>query len=51
MKVKKYLHLEKEEKKVDHANNFEQVAKGPRHAKRHVCQNCPDDVCQEHNWC
>jgi hypothetical protein len=34
---------------VYHTSHCEQVAKGLRHAKRHVCQNCPDDVCQEHN--
>jgi hypothetical protein len=25
---------------VDHTNHYEQAAKGLRHAKRHVCQNC-----------
>jgi hypothetical protein len=35
---------------VDHTNHCEQAAKDPRRAKRHVCQNCPDDVCPEHNW-
>jgi hypothetical protein len=49
MKVKKYLHPEKEGKKVDHTNHCEQDAKDPRHAKRHVFQSCPDDVCREHN--
>ena len=34
---------------MDHTNHCEQATKGPRHAKRHVCQNCPDDVCREHN--
>jgi hypothetical protein len=34
---------------VDHTNHCEQDAKGPRRAKRHVCQNCHDHVCQEHN--
>jgi hypothetical protein len=34
---------------VDQTNHFEQVTKGPRHAKRHAFQNCPDDVCREHN--
>jgi hypothetical protein len=34
---------------VDHTNHFEQATKGLRHAKRLICQNCPDDVCQEHN--
>jgi hypothetical protein len=33
---------------VDHTNHREQAAKGPRRAKRHVCQNCFDDVFQEH---
>jgi hypothetical protein len=35
---------------VDHTSHCEEVAKGPRCAKRHVCQNCPDDVCRENNW-
>ena len=35
---------------MDHTNHCEQAAKDPRHAKRHVCQNCPDDVCREYNW-
>jgi hypothetical protein len=34
---------------VDHTSHYEQVAKGSRRAKRHVCQNCVDDVCREHN--
>jgi hypothetical protein len=34
---------------VDHTNHCEQAAKDPRHAKRHIFQNYPDDVCQEHN--
>jgi hypothetical protein len=34
---------------VDHKNHREQATKGPRHAKRHVCQNCLDDVYREHN--
>jgi hypothetical protein len=34
---------------VDHTSQYEQVAKGPRCANRHVCQKCPDDVFQEHN--
>jgi hypothetical protein len=34
---------------VDHTNHCEHDAKGPRRAKRHVCKNCPDDVCQEQN--
>jgi hypothetical protein len=34
MKVKKYLHPEKKEKKLDHTNHFEQDAKGPRHVPR-----------------
>ena len=48
MKVKKYLHPKKE-KKLDHTNHCEQAAKDPRRAKRHVFQNCPDDICREHN--
>jgi hypothetical protein len=34
---------------VDHTSHYEQAAKGSRCAKRHVCQNYLDDVCQEHN--
>jgi hypothetical protein len=34
---------------VDHTNHYEQVAKGLRRAKRHIFQNRPDDVFQEHN--
>jgi hypothetical protein len=34
---------------VDHTSRCEQATKGPRHSKRHICQNCPDDVCREHN--
>ena len=34
---------------MDHINHCEQVAKDSRHAKRHVCQKCPDGVCREHN--
>jgi hypothetical protein len=34
---------------VDHTNHYEQATKRMRHSKRHVCQNCPNDVCQEHN--
>jgi hypothetical protein len=47
MKVKKYLHQVKKEKKVDHTNHYEQAAKGLRHVKRPFCQNCPNDVFQE----
>jgi hypothetical protein len=34
---------------VDHTNHCEQAAKGLRCAKRHICQNCPDDIYREHN--
>ena len=34
---------------MDHTNHCEQAAKDPRHAKRHVCQNYPNEVCREHN--
>jgi hypothetical protein len=34
---------------MDHTNHCEQVAKGLKRAKRNICQNCPDDVCQEQN--
>jgi hypothetical protein len=30
-------------------NHCEQDVKGPRHVKRHVSRNIPDDACQEHN--
>ena len=48
MKVKKYFHSKKGEESGP-TNHYEQVAKGLRHAKRHVCQNCIEDVCREHN--
>ena len=34
---------------MDHTSHCEQATKGLRHAKMHVFQNCPDDVCREHN--
>jgi hypothetical protein len=34
---------------VDHTIHCEHVAKGPRRAKRHVCQNCLDDVYRKQN--
>jgi hypothetical protein len=34
---------------VDHTSHCEQAAKGPRRAKRHICQKCLNDVFQEHN--
>jgi hypothetical protein len=34
---------------VDHTSQCEQAAKGSRCAKRHICPDCLDDVCQEHN--
>ena len=34
---------------MDHTNHCEQATKGPRCAKRHICQNCPNHVFQEHN--
>jgi hypothetical protein len=34
---------------LDHTNRCEQVTKGPRHAKRHICQNYPNDVFREQN--
>jgi hypothetical protein len=35
---------------VDHTSHYEKSTKGLRCTKRHVCQNCPDDVCRENNW-
>ena len=35
---------------MEHTNHCEEAAKGPRRAKRHVCQKCLDDVCRENNW-
>jgi hypothetical protein len=49
MKVKKYLHPKKKEKKVDLTSHCKQVTKGLRHAKWHVFQNYLDDVFQEQN--
>jgi hypothetical protein len=34
---------------VDNTSHCDQATKGLWHAKRHVCQNCPDDVFREHN--
>ena len=34
---------------MNHTNHYEQDEKGSRHAKRHICQNYPDDVFREHN--
>jgi hypothetical protein len=36
--------------KEDHISHYACVAKGPRHAKRHVFQNYPDDVFRVHIW-
>ena len=50
MKVKKYL---KPKKEVDGRGPHKSLCKDPReprHAKRHVCQNIPDDVFRVHNW-
>jgi hypothetical protein len=49
MKVKKYLHPEKEGEERDHTNHCEQSVKDPRRDKRHTFQNCLDDVCRENN--
>ena len=46
---KETLTQKKKEKILDRTSHCEQEAKGPRRAKRHICQNCPDDVCREHN--
>ena len=35
---------------VDHINHYAQAVKGLRRAKRHVFQNCPDDVFRVHIW-
>ena len=34
----------------DHINHCVEATKGQRHAKRHVFQNCHDDVFQVHIW-
>jgi hypothetical protein len=34
---------------VDHTSHCEQATKGSRRVERHVCQDFPDGVCQEHN--
>ena len=33
----------------DHTSHYAQVPREPRRAKRHVCQNCLDDVFRVHN--
>ena len=33
----------------DHTSHYAQSPKEPRHAKRYICQNFPDDVFQVHN--
>ena len=33
-----------------HTSHYAQAPREPRRAKRHVFQNCPDDVFQVHNW-
>ena len=33
----------------DHTSHYAQALREPRHAKRHVCQNCLDDVFRVHN--
>ena len=33
----------------DHTSHYAQAPKEPRRAKRHVCQNFPDDVFRVHN--
>ena len=33
----------------DHTSHYAQAPREPRSAKRHVCQNCPDDVFRVHN--
>ena len=32
-----------------HTSHYAQAPREPRHAKRHVCQNCLDDVFRVHN--
>ena len=32
-----------------HISHYAQAPREPRRAKRHVCQNCPDDVFRVHN--
>ena len=33
----------------DHTSHYAQAPREPKRAKRHVCQNCPDDVFRVHN--
>ena len=33
----------------DHTSHYAKALREPRRAKRHVCQNCPDDVFRVHN--
>ena len=32
----------------DHTSHYAQAPREPRRAKRHACQNCPDDVFRVH---
>ena len=32
-----------------HTSHYSHAPREPRRAKRHVCQNCPNDVFQVHN--
>ena len=32
-----------------HTSHYAHAPREPRHAKRHICQNCPDDVFRVHN--
>ena len=49
MKVKKYLKPEKEADGRGPHKHYAQDPREPRRAKRHICQNCPDDVFRVHN--
>ena len=50
MKVKKYLKPEKEADGRGPHKSLCTSPREPRRAKRHICQNCPNDVFRVHNW-
>ena len=50
MKIKKYLNQKRKQMEEGHTSHYAQAPRELRHAKRHVCQNCPNDVFRLHNW-
>ena len=33
-----------------HTSHYAQAPREPMRVKRHICQNCPNDVFRVHNW-